>query len=100
MNYMSNGKVMVNHLIAGWIKKITSHKMSYFPEPDSYGRNKTERELDLSNYATKSEIKKKRNTDIVKKKTFLKRIYDELGKKVNTIDSDKQNLEKKIYKNN
>ena len=38
--------------------------------------------------------------DIVKKKTFLKRIYDELGKKVNTIDSDKQNLEKKIYKNN
>ena len=70
MNYMSNGKVMVNHLIAGWIKKITSHKMSYFPEPDSYGRNKTERELDLSNYATKSEIKKNVTWTLLKKRRF------------------------------
>ena len=32
--------------------------MSYFLEPDSYGRNKMKIELDLSNNATKSEIKK------------------------------------------
>ena len=67
---MSNEKVMVNHLIAGWIKMITSHKMSYFPEPDSYGRNKTESELDLSNYATKSEIKKNVTRTLLKKRRF------------------------------
>ena len=33
--------------------------MSYFLEPDSYGRNKLKTELDLFNNATKSEIKKK-----------------------------------------
>ena len=31
--------------------------MSYFPDLDSYGRNKLKVELDLSNHATKSEIK-------------------------------------------
>ena len=30
---MSNGKVMINHLIVGLIKKILWYKMSYFPEP-------------------------------------------------------------------
>ena len=30
--------------------------MSYYPEPDSYIRNKVKVELDLSNYATKKEL--------------------------------------------
>ena len=30
---MSNGKVMINHLTVGLIKKILWYKMSYFSEP-------------------------------------------------------------------
>ena len=33
--------------------------MSYQPEPDCHSRNKVEVELDLSNYATKFDVKKK-----------------------------------------
>ena len=32
--------------------------MSYYSEPDIYGRNKIKVELDLSNYATKSDFEK------------------------------------------
>ena len=32
--------------------------MSYFPEPCSYNKNKTEVELYLSNYGTKSDLKR------------------------------------------
>ena len=40
INYMSNGKVMIIHLIAGLIKKISLYKMRYFPEPYGHIRNK------------------------------------------------------------
>ena len=33
-------------------------KMSYYPQPDSYDRTEKRVELDLSNYATKPDIKK------------------------------------------
>ena len=52
---MSNGKVMIIHLIVGLIKKVLLIKMGYFPEPYPFIRNKIKVELDLSNYATKSD---------------------------------------------
>ena len=39
-------------------KSILLHNISYEAEPDSYGRNKINVELDLSIYVTKSEVKK------------------------------------------
>ena len=45
--------------------------MSYYPEPDSYGRNKIKVELDLYNYATKSNIKNVTGVDTPK---FAKKI--------------------------
>ena len=33
-------------------------KMSYYPESDSHNRSKIKVELDFSNFATKSEVKK------------------------------------------
>ena len=54
---MENGRVMIIHLIVGFIKK-TLYKMSqYFPrayEPFGGDINVT---VDLSNYATKDDIK-------------------------------------------
>ena len=38
--------------------------MSHYPEPDSYGRNKTKVELDLSNYPRKSNTKNVTGVDI------------------------------------
>ena len=63
---MSNGKVMIIHLIVRLIKMISLYKMSYFPEPLNYISNKMKVELSfptlnkimfeliLDNYATKS----------------------------------------------
>ena len=55
---MLSGKVMIIHLIAGWIKKILLWKMSYYPEPDSHIRNKIRIKLDFSYYATKFDLTK------------------------------------------
>ena len=54
---MSNGKAMITRLIVRLIKK-TLYKMSqYFSEPsDRFGGN-IKVELDLSNYATKADLK-------------------------------------------
>ena len=43
-------------LAVGFIKKVQLYKISYFGEP-FIGKYKMEVELDLSNYATKSDIK-------------------------------------------
>ena len=55
---MSNGKVMIVHLIVELIKK-TLYKMSqYFPNPyRTFGGNINVK-VDLSNYATKNRSKK------------------------------------------
>ena len=37
--------------------------MNYYLTSDNYGRNKINVELDLSNYTTKSEVKKARDND-------------------------------------
>ena len=50
-NYMSNGNAMIIYLIVGLIKKI--YKMSYFPS-----NSKIKVQLDLSNDAIKSDLKK------------------------------------------
>ena len=48
---MSNEKVMIIHLIARLIKKISLYKNELFSRI-SPNKNKIEVELDLSNYAT------------------------------------------------
>ena len=49
---MLNGKATIT---AGSIKR-TQHKWFYFPEPKSFVK-KVKVELDLSNYATKADLK-------------------------------------------
>ena len=62
INYMSNGKDMVIHLIVGLIKK-TFYKISqYFPPNRSSGGN-VKVELDLSSYATKTDLKNVTHVD-------------------------------------
>ena len=57
INYMLSGKVMIIRLIARLMKKISLYKMSYYPGPSSHRRNKIKVELDLSSYATMSDVK-------------------------------------------
>ena len=52
---MSNGKATKILLIVGLKKKISLYKISYFLRP--YTRSKKKVELDLPNYATKSDLK-------------------------------------------
>ena len=47
---------MIILLAVGFMKKVQLYKISYFAEP-FIGKYKMEVELDLSNYATKSDIK-------------------------------------------
>ena len=67
---MLNGKATLIRLRVGLIKKVQLHKMSYFTEPYTRIENKTKVELDLSNYATKSDLKNTAgiDTSIVAKK--------------------------------
>ena len=51
-------RLMIIRLIVGLIKNISLYKISYFPESYTRGINKIEIELDLSNYATKSNLKR------------------------------------------
>ena len=48
---------MMIHLIVGLIKNILLYKVSYFPEEYTRSKNKIKFEFDLSNYATKSDLK-------------------------------------------
>ena len=48
------------------IKKIQLYEMSYFPETHIHSKNKTEVELDLSNYAKKSDLKNATGVDFTK----------------------------------
>ena len=53
---MSNGKAMIIHLMVALIKQIYLYKMMYFPEPLASG-NEIKVQLDLSSYATNSDLK-------------------------------------------
>ena len=59
---MSNRKAMITHLIVGLIKKILLYKNDFFP-PYSCIKNKIKAQLDLSNYATKSDFKNATGVD-------------------------------------
>ena len=61
--------------------------MSYIPEPYSYNQNKIKVELDLCNYATKSDLKGETSIDTWK---FSKKV-DLAGLK---SDVDKLNIDK------
>ena len=60
---MSNGKVMIIHLIVELMKKILLHKMSYFPETHDHRKNEIKVKLDLSSHATKSDLKNATGVD-------------------------------------
>ena len=92
---MLNGKVMVIHLIAGWIKKIQYDSIGcnciktsqYFPKPyEPFGRDINVK-VDLSNYATKADIK---NISHVDTSSFaLKTNLASLKTEVDKLDVDK-----------
>ena len=66
INCTGSGKVMIICLIAGSIKMILLHKMSYFLEQYIHykiNKNKIQIELDLSDCATKSDLKSARGID-------------------------------------
>ena len=68
---MSNGKVMIIHLIVGLIKK-TLYKMSkYFPKPYEPFGGDINVKVDLSNYAIKAHIK---NISLVDTSSFTLKI--------------------------
>ena len=52
---MLDGNVIMIILTVGLVKKIQLCKLSYFLEPFT-NKNKIKVELDLSNYATKSDL--------------------------------------------
>ena len=56
---MSDGNAMIILLIVGLIKKISFYKMSYFSEPYTHSKNKIKVQLELPNYVTKSDLKKR-----------------------------------------
>ena len=63
INYMSNGKVIIVHLIVGLTKK-TLYKMSqYFPKPYKPFGGDINVKVDLSNYAAKANVKDITNVD-------------------------------------
>ena len=73
---MPDGKVMIMDLIVGSISYCYT-KMRYFPGPYIRSKNKIKVELDLSNYATKSDLKKAKGVDTT---DFAKK-YDLAGLK-------------------
>lgn len=60
---MLSKNIIIIRLIAIQVKNISFYKMNYYTEPDSQGRNKIKVQSDLSNYATKSEVKKATGVD-------------------------------------
>ena len=60
---MSNRKVMLSLLTVGLIKKILLYKLSYLPETRARNKNRIKVELELSNYAAKSDLKKALDVD-------------------------------------
>ena len=60
---------MTIHKIVELIKKTMLYKMSSFPEP-AHSKTEIKVELDLSNYATKSDLK---NATVVNTSDFVKK---------------------------
>ena len=54
---MLNGKVIIIHLIDGLIKNILHKVSQHFPKPNNCFDGNVKVELDLSNYAIKTDLK-------------------------------------------
>ena len=73
---------------------MSIHKMSYFPEPCIHSKNKIRFELDLSNYARKSDLESATGVDTPKfaKKIDLASLKAVAGKldieKLKTVPAD------------
>ena len=81
---MSNGKAVKIHLIAGLMKK-TLYKMSqYFPKPYEPFEGDINAKVHLSNYATKTELRKA--TEIDTSNLALKSNLAKLKAEVDKID--------------
>ena len=61
-------------------------KMSYYPESDSHNRSKIKVELDFSNFATKSEVKKA--TGVLASKFAIKAGLASVKSDVDGLDID------------
>ena len=101
---MLNGKVMIIHLIVGLIKKAL-HKMSqYIPKPYEPFGGDINVKVDLSNYATKTDLKNATGIDTSKlaAKSDLASLKAEVGKidvdKLNTVPDDLSKLKSKADK--
>ena len=78
---------MIIHLIVIEIKEISLYEISYFPEPYSRNKSKIEVDLNLSNYATKSNLK---NTASPDTSNFAKKVDLASSKSdVEKLDIDK-----------
>ena len=98
---MLNGKIMMINLIVGLIKKEIAWMSEYFPRPKSLGAN-VKVELDLSNYATKTDLKTatgvdtspfSKNIDLAN----LKSAVDKLDiDKLKIVPSNLSNLKSKV----
>ena len=88
---MSNGNVMIVHLIVGLIKKTQSNEcikmIQYFPKPyERFGEN-VKVKVDLSNYATKTDIEN--ISDIDTSSFALKSNLASIKIEVDKLDIDK-----------
>ena len=84
---MSNGKVVINHLIVGLIKQTLNKKSQNFPKPCRAFGDNVKVELDLSSYAIKAELKSATGVDNSK---LAARFYlVSLKAEVDKIDVDK-----------
>ena len=80
---MSNGKATIINLTVGLIKKILFYIMSYLAEAYTHSKNKIKVKLDLSNYATKSDLKNTTSVDTSEftKKTDLASLKSDIDQK-------------------
>ena len=84
---MLNGKVMIIYLMVGLIKKILYKISQYFPKPYKPFGGDINVKADLSNYATKADLKNA--TGIDTSKLAAKSDLVSLKAEVDKIDVDK-----------
>ena len=95
---MSNGKDMIIHLKAGFIKRMLYKNESILPKPHEPLREDINVKVDLSNYATKSDLKRATGIDtnlaslkaVIYKKDVgkLKTFPIDLSKISNVVNND------------
>ena len=89
INYMSNEKAMIIHLIAALMKKILYKMSLYFAKPYGPFGGDINVEVDLSNYATKTDLKYATGVDT--SDLALKSNLANLKAKIDKMDVDKLN---------